>query len=198
MIEQSDQSVLARAKTGDSEALEKLLQSIQEHLRRVAKRRMGERLRAHVQPSDLLQSTYIDVLSAIGRFRGKTEEDFTNWAVRVLENNIKDAAKFFYAEKRAARKGSSDVDVADISVSGQRLTPSAEVSGAEERGLIGRAMQRIPKDYRRILSLQIRGARDHKSLARAMNRSEGASRVLLARARAALLIEIRKIRGQAS
>lgn len=191
-------SPLERARKGDPDALQDLLERNQDRLRRVAHRRIGERLRNHVRTSDLLQSTYIDVLSSVQGFQGQTESDFTNWVVRVLENNIKDAVRFFEAEKRGARKGSSDVDVESVSVPDDGRSPSAEVSLGEELALIGRALHRLPKDYRRILTLHLKPGQDHQTSARLMNRTEGASRVLLARARAALLIEIEKLRGPSS
>jgi DNA-directed RNA polymerase specialized sigma24 family protein len=76
----------------------------------------------------------------------------------------------------------------------RQATPSTEAAWTEEILLIGQAMQRLPEDYLRILCLHMKPDQDHQRTARLMNRSEGASRVLLARARAALLVELDRLR----
>ena len=85
-------SLLDRAREGQHEALEELLTRNRSRFQRAAGARLGEGLRRRVRASDVLQSTYVDVLSSIQDFRGTSEEDFARWVVRILETNIRDAS----------------------------------------------------------------------------------------------------------
>lgn len=183
-------ALLARARGGDRSALQELIARNRQRLERTVEARLGSALRSKIRSSDILQSTYVDVLLSVEGFQGETDEDFSNWLVRVLENNIRDKSRYFRARKRDR---TLEVDE-DPEEAGRQPTPSSEAEWTEEILLIGQAMQRLPEDYLRVLFLHMRPDHDHKRIGRLMNRSEGASRVLLARARAALLLELDRLR----
>jgi len=184
--------LLERARGGDRVALQELIGRNRARLERTVEARLGSGLRAKVRSSDILQSTYVDVLQSLERFQGTTDEDFANWLVRVLENNIKDESKYYRAEKRdRGREAGEDAR----EPAARQPSPSTEAAWTEEMLLIGRAMQRLPEDYLRVLCLHMRPGQDHRRTAEQLGRSEGASRVLLARARAALLVELERQRA---
>ena len=189
----SDSGLFERARAGDHGALEELLDSVQDRLEAVARAGLGARLREKVHASDILQSTYVQVLKSIPGFRGASEEEFAEWVVRILQRTIRNRARYFRAGRRdQGREGARDADT----VPDQAPDPSGMASLSEELILIGRAMSTLSKDYRRILTLHLDPHQTHQRTAEIMGRSEGASRVLLARARAALLIAMdRERRG---
>ena len=189
--------LLHKARNGDQNAIEELLQRNRERLRNALHAQLGDELRRKVHTSDILQSTYIDIVSSVKDFRGSTEEDFTGWVVRVLENNVRDAARYFTAGKRDRSLETSVEDVTEVHAPDSLPSPSAEVAWSDELVLIGRALRALPDEYFRIICLHMKPEQDHETTARLLGKSVGASRVLLARARAALLLEIQKLRRRA-
>ena len=194
----SARRLIARARGGDGEALEELLVRNRGRLEQAARASLGEKLRAHLRPSDVLQSTYVDILTSVPQFRGTTEEEFTAWVVRVISNNARDKARYFSAARRDRGVESSGEGHVAPPLENPLPSPSQDVAWSEELTLIGRAMRRLKEEHFRILCLHMRPGQQHEETARAMGRSVGASRVMLARARAALLLEISHLKSESS
>lgn len=76
----------------------------------------------------------------------------------------------------------------------QDPAPGAEVDDREQLLLAAQAMTRLPKDQQRVLHLVVLRGMSHKAAASALARSEDACRALLARARAALMVEVTRLR----
>jgi DNA-directed RNA polymerase specialized sigma24 family protein len=174
-------AILRRARDGDREALGELLLRAKPQLERAARAVLGDDLRARVRTSDL-------------DFRGRTEEAFAHWVARILENNVRDAGKFHGAQRRAKKKESSSTGVDFLPARGTGSSPSATAALSDELVLIGRAMQRLPEDYRRVILLSMKPGANHTETAQTLQRSVGATRVLLARARATLILEMDRLR----
>jgi RNA polymerase sigma-70 factor (ECF subfamily) len=189
--------ILRRARAGDRDALGELLERAKPQLERAARAVLGEELRARVRTSDLLQSTYLEVLSSVQDFHGKTEAAFAHWVARILENNVRDAGKFHGAQRRAKKKESSSTEVDFLPARHPGTSPSATAALSDELVLIGRALQRVPEDYRRVILLNLKPGANHVDTAQTLQRSVGATRVLLARARAALILELDRLRVRA-
>lgn len=194
MMPEQGGELFERARSGDRDALNELLLRHRARLERTARSLLGEELRTRVRTSDILQSTFVEVLSSVREFRGTNEEAFANWVARILQNNVNDAAKFHAARKRARSRESSRQDLDTLGVSASGPTPSSEAAFSDELYLVGRALQQLSEDYRRVILLRLRPGATHQEVARVLDRTPGATRVLLARARAALLIEIDRLR----
>lgn len=185
------QDLLERARSGDRSALDDLLLHHHARLQAVARAEIGEELRARVRTSDILQSAMVEVCDSLGDFRGDDEDAFAAWTARILRNNVRDAVRYFAAGRRAADRESTGEFLSRI-YDRRDPSPTAEAEAKDEFVRIGRALVRLPQDYRRILLAKMQRDPSHAELAEEMERSEGATRVLLARARAALLIELKR------
>lgn len=190
------EALLAEARAGDPIALQRLLERGRDRLRARVRERMGAALRARIDGSDILQSTYIEVVQGIQSFEGKTESDFSGWVATILENNIRNKVRYFQAAKRSRDRETSGQDVGKLYATNRTSTPSSVLEAAEELDLVGAAIARIKDEYARVLLLQTRSELDAQARAEAMGRSQGATRVLLARARAALLAEMERLRQE--
>lgn len=188
---------LVKARKGDRQALDRVLGQVQERLRRLAQGRMGPGLRAKVRTSDVLQSTYLDVVRSVDRFEGDDEEAFVAWVARIMENNIRDKGKYFQARKR--RDGDAPTVPLDDNdtLRASLPTPSAQAVRAEDLVLVSRAMEHLEDDYRDVILLRMVEGKSHKEIGDALGRSEAATRMLLSRARAALSLELEKLRSGA-
>ncbi len=186
------QEDLDRARAGDRAALDRLLAAIQGRLERIASGRLGPDLRSRVNPSDILQSAYLDVVRSLGQFEGTDEDAFVGWIARILDHNIADKGKYFEADRRRGRPIALE-RAADAH--SKEPTPSRVAIRAEDLRTVSAAIQRLEEDYRRILLLRTVDGKSHREIAEAIGRSEAATRMLLSRARAALSIEIERLRG---
>ena len=188
---------LRKARSGDREALNRLLDRNQDRLLRLARTRIGTSLKARVRTSDVLQSTYLDVLKGVGEFDGDSEEAFVAWVGRILENNIRDKGKYFGAKKRRHVAAVGDPEDPGRGVLARTPTPSATAACSEDLLLVSRALESLPEDYRRVIMLRQVEGRSHKEAAAILERTEAATRMLLSRARAALALELDRLRGSA-
>ncbi|MCP3919801.1 MAG: sigma-70 family RNA polymerase sigma factor [bacterium] len=195
-MSEETEDALARARDGDRDALDELLRRNQDRLEFSAKKLIGRELRARLRTSDILQATYLDVVSSVGGFRGDSEDAFCAWVVRILTNNVRDAGKHARAGKRDVRREVPNKEATELEIPGTQPTPSAEVALGEELLIVSRALKDLPEDYRKIIILHVVAGVSHEEAAKQLDRTPGATRVLLARARAALLLKLEQIRGR--
>ncbi|MEE2711280.1 MAG: sigma-70 family RNA polymerase sigma factor [Planctomycetota bacterium] len=196
MRDESVKANLALARGGDRRALDRLLETVHGRLRRLAEGRLGPGLRAKLRTSDVLQSTYLDVVKSVERFEGEDEEAFVGWVARIMENNIRDKGKYFQARKRRDPEGATLPlnEAEDVKTPG--ATPSVEVVRAEDLVLVSRALEDLGEDYRQVIILRLVEGRSHKEVGELLGRTEAATRMLLSRARAALALALDRLRNE--
>lgn len=176
--------LIERARRGDRAALEVLVREHHEGLRRAATGLTGDRLRRRVNTSDLIQSTILEVMDSIQQFHGTTRGQLEHWMNRILENNVRDRAKFHATARRSVeREASGGVELALA----QTLSPSAQAACNEDLERVASAIQRLPDDQQRMLTLRLSKGLSHRECAEILGKSEGACRILLARAKATLV-----------
>ena len=185
-------AVLARARARDPEAVEQVLVRTESRLRAYVEARLGAELRASLRNSDVLQNSYLQMLDALPTFDGRTEDDFVAWVTRIIENDIRRQHRWFGAKKRKVPRSSERNALARILLD-PPLTPSAELGGRERTALVRRALERLEPDYAEVIRLALLEELPHKDVAARIGRSEGACRMLLLRARAALALELEKL-----
>lgn len=167
-----------KARDGDTAALDALLGSVHDVLEERARAALGERMRARVRASDIVQSAYVRVLRDLPSFRGSCEREFLAWLGGVVENTVRDRHKYFEARKR--QKPDQPAEQPGVA------TPSSVAANREDLCLVTRALRELNEDYRKALVLSCVENRPHKDVAEVLGRTVPATRVLLHRARAAL------------
>ncbi|MCR9245562.1 MAG: sigma-70 family RNA polymerase sigma factor [bacterium] len=186
MSDEDIRADIARARRRDRDALDRVLTALQSRLRAAAASRLGGQLRARMGTSDLLQTTYVDVVRSITEFRGDDPDTFVAWIARIMENNLRDRARFF---GRQRRKGDQAADSPPDAVPGGS-TPSFEAMQLESLAAVGKAIASLPEDQREIIRMRLIEERDYEDIAAATGRSPGALRMLMSRARAALTLRL--------
>ena len=102
------------ARSGDSQARERLLAEMRPRLRRWADQALNARFAGRVDASDLTQITLLDMHQKLEQFVGSTEGELVDWLRRVLERNILDAVRHATAQKRSvAREERIDLAAAE-------------------------------------------------------------------------------------
>ena len=178
--------------------LARLIASATPVLQRAAPRLMGALLRQRYRTSDLVQSALVEVVASLPSFRGSHESEFVAWTMRILERNALDRRRRLLALKRCVDREHGEGDGAFClqELVGQSASPSQAAMNREELVRIARAMRELPVDQQRILQIVALRGGTHAEAACQLQRSEGACRILLARARAALTVAIARGDGE--
>jgi RNA polymerase sigma-70 factor (ECF subfamily) len=179
---------LSAARAGSREALGEALEACRCYLLGVADRELDDRLRAKGGASDLVQETFLEAQRDFARFDGQTEEELLAWLRQILRNNLANFARRYRgtdkrnADREVVLGGGNEAGGAAPPLAAGTPTPSQQVSADEQRLELLRAIDRLPEDYRRILTLRYLEERAFDEIARLMGRSDNAVRKLWARA----------------
>jgi RNA polymerase sigma factor (sigma-70 family) len=176
-----------------SPQLEHLLECALPRLKRVAASLMCGRLRQRCSTSDLVQSAMLDAIRCYPTYAGEHESEFVGWTLRILERNTKDRLRRMRAGKRDIGR---DTEGSRFDQVAGDAAPPAVIAGDRERLTnVVRALRHLDRTQRLVLRLVAVRGYSHAEVAAFTGRSEGACRVLLTRARAALLVAIARSGG---
>jgi RNA polymerase sigma factor (sigma-70 family) len=196
LVQADDARLYELAGNGDSVALDQLLQRYLPQLRGYVRARLGAELRAQESSLDIVQSVCREVLSAREQFDFRGEDRFRGWLFTSALNKIRDRQRRLHSEKRdraqAFAPETSDGD-AFASIA-HYLTPSQDAIGRETTLALHDALAALREEHREVISLARIVQLPHRVIAEIMDRSEEATRQLLARAMVQLVREL-AIRG---
>ena len=181
------------ARGGDSERLGALLELYRNYLAVLASTQIDQRIKPRVSPSDVVQETMLKAHRAFGDFRGTSEKELLVWLRQILVNNLATfVEQHLIAAKRDVRR---EVSVEKLGASLEQSTiqldtllladvssPSLCVQKREDAVLLADRISSLPDDYGEVLMLRNLKGQSFGEVARIMNRSEGAARMLWLRA----------------
>jgi RNA polymerase sigma-70 factor (ECF subfamily) len=185
------QELVALAQGGDALALDQLCRVYGERVLRIVRLRMGSALRARMQSMDLVQDVFVSALKDLTQFEYRDDGDFLRWLSKIAENRIRDTAKRFHAAKRDARREVPLCDAAAGSPGRGRepvrlTTPSVIVSASEDLDRLENAMTMLKPEYHQVIVMAEIEDLSYPEIAAELGKSADATRMLLARAMAAL------------
>jgi RNA polymerase sigma-70 factor, ECF subfamily len=181
-------NLMALAAAGDRRALAQLTSRYRSRLIGMIRRRLGKRLRRHVESRDIAQDVFAEVLIRfpLCSFRGRSS--FVSWLKKILSNKITDQARraaraedgFNCLRERAERDG-----IACFESPSDILTRQANLRDLEA------ALNALPVRQARILRLKEIDGLDYQTVAREMGLpTPAAARMLRHRAWVALTKEL--------
>lgn len=179
---------LPAARAGSREALGQLLEACRGYLLRIANEGLGSDLQAKGGASDLVQETFLEAHRDFGRFHGNTEAELLAWLRCLLLNNVANFARGYRATEKRQIGREVPLQGADSSSGGEpglatdTRSPSMEAMAREKAEAVARALERLPDDYRRVITLRNQERRDFDAIGRLMTRSTDAARRLWSRA----------------
>jgi RNA polymerase sigma-70 factor (ECF subfamily) len=181
-----DDELVARATQGDAEALRALLERHGLPIRNGLQ--ISSKWNGVVDADDVMQVTYLEAFLRILDFQGRGTEAFRSWLRRIAENNLRDAIRGLERQKRpqnrVANPAGAESYVALVDqLAGTSTTPSRRAAAHEVQEIVESALKDLPPDYERVLRLYELEGRPGREVAVAMERSPGAVKMLLARAR---------------
>jgi RNA polymerase sigma-70 factor (ECF subfamily) len=194
--EPSASELIRRCRQGEAAAREQLFDRYRHYLRLLAQAQLGRYLRAKCDPSDLVQQTLLEAHRDFHRFDGRQEPEFLAWLRQILAHNLFNEARRFTAQQRdAAREVSLEQMHAGVehssAVLGRSLpakisSPSSAAADREAAVLLANQLARLPADYQTVLLLRVFEGLSADEVAKRMNRTAGAVRMLQMRALMAL------------
>jgi RNA polymerase sigma-70 factor (ECF subfamily) len=154
--------LLEQARAGDVEARGRLLELYRNYLCLLARSLLGQALRARLDPSDLVQETYLKAHRDFAGFLGSSEAELVGWLRTLLVRSLANQAKHHRAQRRDLRRQESleaMLDRSSLAVQ-QALaapvgsSPSARAARREQTVLLADAVAKLPDDYREVFLLR--------------------------------------------
>jgi len=159
----------------------------------LARLHLGDRARAKIDASDLVQETLLEAHRKRGQFRGASEPELAGWLRQMLAFSIADARRALGRAKRdIAREGSLEAALNDSSSRLEYLlaapdsTPSQRASRQEQLVRLADALAQLPEDQRQAVVRKHLQGDTVVAIAQRMGRTETAVGGLLRRGMARL------------
>jgi RNA polymerase sigma-70 factor (ECF subfamily) len=170
--------LIERVKNGDRNAFEDLVNENQKQVYNLALRMVGNEFDA----LDIAQEAFLKAYRSLGNFRGDSK--FSVWLYRLTSNICID---FLRPRSRADTVSLTvldcDEEEQELEIPDGRFLPEDELQKKELRASIGRGLQTLPDEYRRILVLRELGGMSYEELSAALDLDLGTVKSRLSRAR---------------
>ena len=163
-------------------------------LRFLARNEIDSRFAGKFDPSDAVQQTLLAAWKGWEDFRGNSEPQRLAWLRQILAHQLAHLARHYAGTQM--RDVAREVSIEQsLSQSSQRLdafllasdpSPSQHATANEQRLLLSNVLETLPADYRQVIVLRNLEDLPHEEVAKRMNRSVGAVRMLWVRALAAM------------
>ncbi len=186
------QERIAKAISGDRPALQELLLIHTPHLSRQIAAKLPSSVRGLLEVEDVLNATFFQAFRNIGTLRQASERSFYAWLKTIAENQLRDALRTLQRKKRGGdyhrlhgpAKGdtSSIADLAEM-LSDHGDTPSVLFARQEAIHALQVGIAGLPDDQREAICLHVLQEKSLAEAADAMNRTPGAIRALIHRAK---------------
>ncbi len=187
------QEQLERAKMGDKIAIGLMLEWYCNYLTILASTQLDNRLRRRVSPSDLVQETMMAAHRDFGDFRGGSERELIGWLRQILIHRLHHAIdEHVKAGKRDIRRevsmenihASIDRSAANYAnlIPARTSSPSNPVHVEERAVAISNELAKLPEHYRDVIVYRNLQSLSFEEIAKRMDRSVGATRMLWLRA----------------
>jgi len=192
---QKTQELVVLAKGGDNSAQDRLCRVYGEQVRRIVRLRMGAELRSKLESMDLVQDALMCALRDLGDFTYRNEGDFLRWLTKIAENRLRDNIDKLHTEKRDIRR---EIRLDDrerttgegfVGTAGpiEATTPSVIMSRKEDLDKLEKAMDTLRPEYKEVIILAKIEELSYSQIGDRLGKSTGAVKMLVSRARMALV-----------
>jgi RNA polymerase sigma-70 factor (ECF subfamily) len=182
--------LLAAARAGAPQPLDRLFETCRNYLNVVAGAYLGNALRAKADASDLVQETMLEAYRDFATFRGSTEAEWLAWLRRILRHNAANLVRHYAqtGKRRVWREVSLQGPADNSSAAGGidpadgGESPSQRLIRQERELLVADALARLSEDHREVIVLRNLERLPFDEVARRLGRSRPAVQMLWMRA----------------
>lgn len=181
--------LVRQAKSGESAALNLLLDRYLQRILRIVRMRLGPKLRGRMESMDIVQEVMLRAVRGFDQFEARDEAAFLHWISRLVHNEIRDQADFHNAAKRDSSKevASSHDSEKNCSVLSQIpadsvYRPSLQLRLKEEVLQLEVAMDKLSETQREVIVMRQYEGLSFKEIGTEMSMSEDAARMQFGRA----------------
>lgn len=155
--------LVRKAQEGDAEALNRLFERYYDRIYRIARIRMGAKLRCVLDSYDIVQETCAVAVRKIGEFQPRGHASLIQWLAQIAENQIHDAHdKWIKAAKRDPSRQtpihgggpSGDASHAEFQLSAGGPSPSSIVANSELKEIYDACVEALPEEHRELILLR--------------------------------------------
>jgi RNA polymerase sigma-70 factor (ECF subfamily) len=136
------------------------IEDYRDYLLLLARLRMGPRLRAKLDASDVVQQTILQAHQRRAQFRGETEGEWLAWLRAILATSMASVGRRFETQARNPRRERSleaelerSASRIENLIAADQTSPSERVVRAEELMRLAHAIAALPQDERRVVEL---------------------------------------------
>ncbi len=187
----STSELVVASKRGDNAALGQLLEQYRGYLLMLAHRHLSEPLRRRVDPTDIVQVTFLEAKRDLDHFRGGTPAEFAGWLRGMLKNNVATAVtRHVMTKKRSLNReihggGRAGNDSAGspwiAQLPGSSTSPSGIAIKAEAAMALVEALHELPETQAEAIRLRYMEGLPLAEIVERMGKSETAVAGLLKR-----------------
>lgn len=179
---QNERDLVDRAKTGDIEAFEQLIEGCQKRVFNIAYRMIGN----YDDANELAQEVLLKAFRSIRSFKG--DSLFSTWIYKVTANVCLDEIR--RRKKRMVVSLDEEIEYNDGEVKRQipdkSPTPDVEAETNELKKAVNKSIQELPDDYRSMIVLRDIQGFSYDEISKIVNCPEGTVKSRINRARQAL------------
>jgi RNA polymerase sigma-70 factor, ECF subfamily len=191
--------LLERALTGDQQATGALLENFRPYLHVIAQRQLDERVQRRLDPSDIVQTTFLEAHRDFQQFQGRDINSFLAWLRNILRHNVEtEHQTHLTAQKRSAKLEVAATASGDGSSAGplvnrlasESSTPSQRMMRDEAAAQLASSMFKLPETQAEAIRLRYLEGQSLRYIAQCMEKTELAVAGLLKRGLKALRSEM--------
>ena len=186
---QTTLTLVNKAKAGENQALNLLLDRYMKRILGIVRLRLGSRLRQKMESMDIVQEVMIRAIKGFENFELQDEGAFLHWLSKLVQNQIRDLADYHSAEKRdfkqektSLRNSDSDRSILGQIPANSIFRPSVQLQLKEDILELEAALDQLPEKQKEIIIMRQYEGLTFKDIGLEINCSEDAARMQFARA----------------
>jgi RNA polymerase sigma-70 factor (ECF subfamily) len=183
---------------GDAVAIGRILLRYEPWLNLLARLQIDSQFHGKFSASDVVQQTLLEAFRDLPKFCGQTEAELGAWLRQVLAHVLShEIRRYLGTQQRDLHReisleeslAQSSQKLADL-LADSGTSPSGQAAAHERELWLADVLGKLPAEYREVIILRNMEGLSHEEVARRMERSPGAVRMLWVRALARLRQEL--------
>jgi len=190
--------LIERALTGQSSAFDELYERFSSRLARYVRERIAGRVASRVEPEDIVQETFAEVFTRMGRVEPRGRGTFFRLLTTIARRRIVDVDRRLATRHENAVPSQTTIDDLEAAewLRSKCTGPLTALLRSEERDLCRRAFDELPARAREILWMRLVEERGVAEISRLTGKSVGAIWVWFHRALKAWATRFNELRGE--